>query len=114
MIAEKSNPYSKVVRAGDFVFVSGHVSAAADFEAQMTDCILHLSAALSRAGSSLDEVVRVGVFLRDRADFQAMNAVYETHFVAATLPTRTTISGIDFTKPTTLVELDCVAYSPQG
>ena len=43
-------------------------------------CIRNLSAVLEEAGSSLHNVVRVGVFLTDMANFAAMNKVYETMF----------------------------------
>ena len=43
-------------------------------------CIRNLSAVLEEAGSSLHNVVRVGVFLTDMSNFAAMNKVYETMF----------------------------------
>ena len=43
-------------------------------------CIRNLSAVLEEAGSSLQNVVRVGVFLTDMSNFAAMNKVYETMF----------------------------------
>ena len=43
-------------------------------------CIRNLSAVLEEAGSSLQNVVRVGVFLTDMGNFAAMNKVYETMF----------------------------------
>lgn len=43
-------------------------------------CIRNLSAVLTEAGSSLSNVVRVGVFLTDMENFAAMNRVYETMF----------------------------------
>ena len=43
-------------------------------------CIRNLSAVLTEAGSSLQNVVRVGVFLTDMGNFAAMNRVYETMF----------------------------------
>ena len=45
-----------------------------------TQCFKNLSAVLEEAGSSLKNVVRVGVFLTDMANFAAMNTVYETFF----------------------------------
>lgn len=43
-------------------------------------CFKNLSAVLEEAGSSLKNVVRVGVFLTDMANFAAMNTVYDTFF----------------------------------
>ncbi len=107
-----ANPYSKSVRAGDFVFVAGHVSTAEGLEAQLEDCIQQVRAALERNGAGLDQVVRVGVFLRHREDFARMNAVYVQSFTGSPLPVRTTIGGCDFTRLDTLVEIDCVAHAP--
>ena len=43
-------------------------------------CIRNLSAVLEEAGSSLHNVVKVGVFLTDMTNFAAMNKVYEAMF----------------------------------
>jgi enamine deaminase RidA (YjgF/YER057c/UK114 family) len=108
----RQSSYSKAVRAGDLVFVAGHVSGHEGFEAQLEDCIAQLSTALKQCQATLADVVRLGVFLRRREDFARMNTIYERHFNGNPLPTRTTLSGIDFTKPETLVELDCIAHAP--
>ncbi len=67
----------------------------------------NLRAILQAAGSSLDDVVKCNVYLRDINDFAAMNEVYATFF-AAPFPARTTIQagalpgGI-------AVEIECIA-----
>ncbi len=56
-----------------------------------TESVLRsLSAVLEAAGKTLDDVVRVGVFLTDMSTFSAMNAVYERHF-RPPYPARTAI-----------------------
>jgi 2-iminobutanoate/2-iminopropanoate deaminase len=66
-----------------------------------------MQAILEAAGSSLDEVLKCNVYLRDINDFKAMNEVYETFF-SAPFPARTTIQagalpgGI-------AVEIECIA-----
>jgi 2-iminobutanoate/2-iminopropanoate deaminase len=60
---------------------------------------------LSAAGSSLRDVVRVGVFLADMNDFAAMNEVYREFFAEAP-PARTTVGA---QLPKIKVEIDCIA-----
>ena len=108
-------PYSQAVRAGDFVFVAGQggldpatreiVPGGVEAEAEQT--LQNLAAILEAAGSGLDRVVRVGVFLVDMADFTAVNEVYRRHFTEP-FPARTTVAVRDL--PSRLrVEMDCVA-----
>jgi 2-iminobutanoate/2-iminopropanoate deaminase len=89
-------PYSGVVVAGGFVFVSAVTGADADgklgetIDAQTRRTIERLRAALTSAGSSLEQVVSVHVYLRHASDFQAMNEAYRPFF-ADKPPARTTV-----------------------
>ena len=84
----KGGPYSHIVKAGDFLFVSGMVSIDHESNLMITDDIRaatelalnNVKKALESAGSGLDKVVKVTVFLRDTADFSSMNEVYGTFF----------------------------------
>jgi len=84
----KGGPYSHVVKAGDFLFVSGMVSIDSESNLMITDDIRaatelalnNVKKALESAGSGLDKVVKVTVFLRDVADFSGMNEVYGAFF----------------------------------
>lgn len=108
-------PYSPgIVAEGRTVWVSGQgplrdgavVSGTIEQETQLT--LENVAAVLAQAGATGADVVRVGVYLQDLADFAAMNAVYERFFGAfdAPLPARTTIgAGLLGIK----VEIDCVA-----
>lgn len=110
-------PYSQAVRAGDFVFVAGQggldpetrkiVPGGVEAEAEQT--LKNLAAILEAAGSGLDQVVRVGVFLVDMADFASVNEVYRRHFTEP-FPVRTTVAVREL--PSQLrVEMDCVALT---
>lgn len=68
----------------------------------------NLGAVLRSAGASYDDVVRVGVFLADLGDFEAMNAVYQ-EFFSEPRPARTTV-GVALLGMR--VEIDCVAQLP--
>ena len=62
----------------------------AAFRAQVLQCLANLRAVCEAAGGSLDEVVRVGIYLTDLSDFAAVNAVMQDYF-AAPYPARSTI-----------------------
>jgi len=84
----KGGHYSHVVVAGGFLFVSGIVSIDLENQLRITDdikaatelALINVKKALESAGSNLDKVVKVTVFLRDAVDFNSMNEVYSTFF----------------------------------
>lgn len=110
-------PYSPAIRSGDFIFVSGQVgfidSAGKEvkgIEAQTRQCLENIKQVLSAAGSSLNDVVKVTVFLNNASDFNQMNEVYRSYFPKE-YPDRSTVVTIPVI-PYMLVEIECVAYSP--
>lgn len=70
--------YSRAVKKGDFVFVSGTTAgdAAADAADQAREVFRRIGSALEQAGASLEDVVRTRVYLSDIADFDAVGAVH--------------------------------------
>lgn len=92
-------PYSQAVSSGGFVFVSGQAALdpstgeliKGDVRAQTERVLKNISAVLEAAGSGLERVVKVNVFLADMDDFAAMNEVYGRFFGAAP-PARTTVA----------------------
>ncbi len=80
--------YSQAVRAGNLVFLSGQIPLVpdtmaivdGDFEARARQVFENLSAVAAAAGGSLDDVVKVTVFLTDLDDFATVNAVMEEFF----------------------------------
>ena len=91
-------PYSQATRAGDTVFVSGQIPldpatgilVDGGIENQARQAFANLRAVCEAAGGSLDDVVRVGLYLTDLGDFAAVNAVMVEVF-AAPYPARSTI-----------------------
>jgi 2-iminobutanoate/2-iminopropanoate deaminase len=78
-------PYTPIVRAGEWLVVSGQVGLAegglADgLPAQTTQAIANLRGLLEGEGASLDDVVKTTVFLVDMADYAAMNEAYTAAF----------------------------------
>ena len=116
-----STPLSRqVVTAGGLVYVSSITSppearqSATDdvpeIDRQTRAVLEELQRDLATAGSSLDDVVNVNVFLRHSSDFDAMNAVYRTYF-AASPPARTTVA-VDL-PPGVLIQVSAIAV-PAG
>ncbi len=108
-------PLSAAVKVGNLVFVSGttpytvdYQLAKNDFPAQMRQVMDNNKAILEAAGSSLDKVVKVNVFLKRVTDFAAMNELYRTYFKKGNYPARTTV-GIDLANKDFLLEIECVA-----
>ena len=108
-------PYNQAIRAGDLVFSAGQggfdpatrTVVPGGTTAEAAQVIRNLAAILEAAGSGLDLVVRVGVYLADMADFAAVNEVYARHFMEP-YPARTTIAVREL--PAGLrIEMDCVA-----
>jgi 2-iminobutanoate/2-iminopropanoate deaminase len=107
-------PYSQAIKANGFVFVSGQTPMDPSGNvidgtiAEQTERALgNIATILKAAGSSMDKVVRCGVFLKNMNDFAEMNAVYGRHFQQP-YPARTTVQAARLPKDV-LVEIDVVA-----
>lgn len=111
-------PYSQGIRVGNLVFTAGQIAldpatgqvVAPGIAEQTTQVMENLKAILEAAGSSLAQVVKATVFLKDFNDFAAMNAVYGTYLAAEGVvpPARTTVEVSRLPKDV-LVEIDLVA-----
>lgn len=110
-------PYSQAIKAGGFVFLSGQVAldpasmqvVPGDVAAQTERVLKNLSAVLQAAGSSLEKVVKTTVFLKNMADFAAMNEVYGKFWKTAP-PARSTVEAARLPKDV-LVEIDVIALA---
>jgi 2-iminobutanoate/2-iminopropanoate deaminase len=108
-------PYSQGIRAGNLIFVSGQLPVdpatgnleAADISLQTDRSLRNLEAVLKQAGASLQDVVKVTVFLADIADFAAMNGVYNRYF-SADCPARSAFQVANLPKAA-LVEIEAIA-----
>ena len=97
-IAAPVGPYSSAVRANGFVFLSGQVGqdprtgrlVEGGVAAQAEQIFANLKALLEAAEKSFADVVRVGVYLTDAADYPTLNEIYARHFDAP-YPARTVI-----------------------
>ena len=107
-------PFSPAVKAGNFVYVSGALATdekgrliPGTIQEQTKRVLNHLGAVLKASGSRLDNAASVNVYLRNAADFEAMNEVYRG-FWSKDPPTRTTVVT-DLVLPEALVEIALVA-----
>jgi len=110
-------PYSQAIKAGDFVFSSGQIAIdpatsnviQGDIAAQTDRVLKNISAILTAAGTSLERVVKTTVFLKNMAEFAAMNEVYARFWKSAP-PARSTVEVTRLPKDV-LVEIDVIALA---
>ena len=107
-------PYAHAVRAGDLLFCSGQipldpasgelVGATAALQAER--CLRNLGAVCAAAGATLDDAVRLTIYLTDLGEFAAVNEVYAGFFGAAP-PARVTV-GVAALPRGAQVEIDAI------
>ena len=101
--------FSGGVRHGNTLYVAGK---GAHFEGDIEDHTDHvlkeLQKELERNGSSMEQVLKVNVYLADLADYKGMNKVYRGRF-GSKPPVRTTVATYGGVPGNSLVEMDCIA-----
>lgn len=110
-------PYEQAIRIDGFVFTAGQIPidptsgnlVAGGIAEQTRQVLENLKAVLEAAGSSIDRVVKATVFLKNMADFAAMNDVYAEYFAGAK-PARSTVAVAELPKGA-LVEIDLIALA---
>ena len=108
-------PYSQAIRANGLVFVSGQLALVPGGKeivpggiAEQTEQVLaNLRAILEAAGSSLEQIVKTTVFLKNLDDFAGMNEVYARH-IGNVPPARSTVEVAKLPSGA-LVEIEAVA-----
>ena len=109
-------PYSQAIAAGGLVHCSGQIAIdpstgaliQGDVAAQTERVLQNLAAVLAAAGTDLSRAVKCTVYLKNMADFAAMNAVYTRHFPGDAPPARATVGVAELPRGA-LVEIDCAA-----
>ena len=110
-------PYEQAVKVGGFVYASGQIPldpetgnlVQGDITVQVRRVLQNLKAVLEAAGSSLDRVIKATVYLKNIADFAAMNEVY-AEFLGQAKPARSTVAVAELPRGA-LVEIDFVALA---
>jgi 2-iminobutanoate/2-iminopropanoate deaminase len=110
-----AGPYSQAIRAGELVFTAGQLGIdpatgelmGDDVQVQAGRAVANLRAVLEAAGSGLDRLVKVTVYLADIADWPAVNEVYARE-VPEPFPARSAFAVRDLPKGAR-VEIEAVA-----
>ncbi|SDE53515.1 2-iminobutanoate/2-iminopropanoate deaminase [Paenibacillus sp. UNCCL117] len=107
-------PYSQAVQFGNLLFTSGQIPLGADGQlveggvAEQTHQVFrNLQAVLQEAGSSLNQVVKATVYLKDMNQFASVNEIYASYF-GDHKPARSTVEVARLPKDV-LVEIDLIA-----
>jgi len=111
-------PYSQAISANGFLFTAGQIAldpvtmevVGDDVAAQSEQVLKNLTAVLSAAGAGWGDVVKTTVFLRDMADFAAMNGVY-SRVLGDARPARSTVAVAGLPRDVR-VEIELVAAIP--
>ncbi|MBM9513082.1 RidA family protein [Desulfogranum marinum] len=108
-------PFAKAAGADGWLYVSGQVPrdrngeiVAGTMTTQARATLDNLQSVLETAGYSLEDVVRVGVWIDDPRDFSEFNKVYGEYFLTEHAPARVTIQAMMMSD--LRVEVDCIAY----
>jgi 2-iminobutanoate/2-iminopropanoate deaminase len=118
-IAPLEVPLTHVVRAGDYVYLSGQIAVRADgslvtndFAAETRAVLDNIKAGVEAAGGTLADVSKTTVFLLNATLFEPMNVVYREYF-SKPFPARSTIVA-PLSNPDLRIEIEAVAYIPQN
>jgi 2-iminobutanoate/2-iminopropanoate deaminase len=110
-------PYEQEIKANGFIYTAGQIPidpktgnfVEGGITAQTRQVLENLKAVLEAGGSSLDRVVKATVFLKNMADFAAMNDVY-AQYLGGAKPARSTVAVADLPRGA-LIEIDLVALA---
>ena len=108
-------PYSQAVSFGEFIYSSGQVGlnsegkfVSDDVQDQTKQTLENLKSILEDNGSSLENVIKTTVYLRDMKDFKPMNEIYAKYF-GSSLPARSTVAVIGLPLDAK-VEIEVIAF----
>jgi 2-iminobutanoate/2-iminopropanoate deaminase len=111
-------PYSQAIKANGLIFVSGQLPIepstgkfVGDTVTEQTrQCLVNIENILRAKGSSLEQVVKASVFLKDMNDFDEMNQVYGSHFSGG-FPARACVEVARLPRDAK-VEIEVIALCP--
>ena len=106
---QKMPLFSGAVRHGNTLYIAGkgaHFDG--DIKAHTDHVLNEVQKELERNGSSMEQVLKVNVYLADLADYHKMNEVYRGRF-GKNPPVRTTVATYGGVPGNSLVEIDCIA-----
>lgn len=100
-IPKSDLPFSHVVKAGDFLFLTSQLSVdlrtneiiGGTIEQQTKRSLDNIKFLLQATGSTMDHIVKIVIYMRDISKFKEMNAVYRKYFKEGEEPARTTVQA---------------------
>ena len=109
---------AQAYRAGDFIFVSGQAAldlegnlvGVGDFNAQAVQAFENLKAVLTAGGSSLDQLLKVTIYLTDMTNFENVVAIRERYF-SPPWPADTLVEVSALALPELMIEIEGVALA---
>jgi reactive intermediate/imine deaminase len=110
-------PFSRAVRVGDVLYLSGVIGRTADgkvpdgIDAQAKAALDDIGATLKTAGLGYGDVFHCTAFLTDMKNWPAFNKVYVPYFPAGKLPARSAVGVTALALPGALMEIECQAYA---
>ena len=103
--------YSGAVAYGNMIFLSGvGYHKPGTIEDHTRGVIEEISKNLQDAGSSLQKLLKVNVYLNDLKDYEAMNKVYYSYDWGDVPPVRTTVAPAAGIPGNSLIEIDVIGY----
>ena len=106
----KTPLFNGAVSYGNLLFIAGKgAHFEGDIKAHTKHVLDEIQAELENAGSSMEKVVKVNVYLNDLKDYAGMNEMFHGRF-GSEPPVRTTIAAAGGIPGNSLVEIDCIAY----
>lgn len=107
---DKTPLFSGAVSYGNLLFIAGKgAHFPGDIAAHTKHVLDEIEKELTNAGSSMEKVLKVNVYLNDLKDYAGMNEIYQGRF-GSQPPVRTTIAAAGGVPGNSLVEIDCIAY----
>lgn len=107
---DKTPLFSSAISYGNLLFLAGiGAHFPGDIKSHTAHVMDELKKQLENAGSSMDKVLKVNVYLNDLKDYAGMNEVFQGKF-GTVPPVRTTVSPAGGIPGNSLVEIDCIAY----
>ncbi|NML08451.1 RidA family protein [Sphingomonas sp. G-3-2-10] len=111
------SPFSRAVRVGDVLYVSGQIGSrpdgtkADDLAGQTRQTMDNIAAVLATFGLGMDSIFKCTVMLADMDQWREFNTVYLEYFAPVRLPARSAFGAAKLVGGA-LTEVECLAYMP--
>ena len=104
---EPKGPYSPAVMVDEYLYISGQIGTGNDIEEATCQALNGIKALLEAAGMSVNNVIKVTLYVRNGEDFSKVNGVYEKFF-SEPYPARSTVFVSNLPKDA-LIEIEAIA-----